>query len=89
MRASSSLAVLGMKVKLCTAPAAVGTEFACAWQGKVEPDAAAEVAGALYGMGCYEVSMCDTTGTGTPATITAMFQVSAEADSQWYLPQQA
>ena len=48
----------------------------------MEAGAAAEVAGALHGMGCYEVSMCDTTGTGTPATITAMFQVSAEADSQ-------
>ena len=41
----------------------------------MEPGAAADVAGALYGMGCYEVSMCDTIGTGTPATVTAMFQV--------------
>lgn len=44
----------------------------------MEPGAAADVAGALYGMGCYEVSMCDTIGFGTPATVTAMFQVGAE-----------
>ena len=43
----------------------------------MEPGAAADVAGALYGMGCYEVSMCDTIGFGTPATVTAMFQVGA------------
>ena len=41
----------------------------------MEPGAVADVAGALYSMGCYEVSMCDTIGTGTPATVTAMFQV--------------
>ena len=46
-----------------------------AWQGKVEPGAAADVAGALYDMGCYEVSMGDTIGIGTPATVTAMLQV--------------
>ncbi len=45
------------------------------WQGKVEPKAAAEVAGRLYEMGCYEVSMGDTIGVGTPATVTAMFEV--------------
>ena len=43
-------------------------------QGKVEPGAAADVAGALYEMGCYEVSMGDTTGMGTPASVAAMFQ---------------
>ena len=45
-----------------------------AWQGKVDPGAAADVAGALYEMGCYEVSMGDTIGIGTPATVTAMLQ---------------
>ncbi len=43
-------------------------------QGKVAPGAAADVAAALYGMGCYEVSMGDTTGVGTPASVAAMFQ---------------
>ena len=44
-------------------------------QGEVKPSAAAEVAGKLYGMGCYEVSMGDTIGVGTPGSVTAMFQV--------------
>lgn len=40
----------------------------------MEPGAAADVAGALYEMGCYEVSMGDTTGVGTPASVAAMFK---------------
>jgi hypothetical protein len=43
-------------------------------QGKVAPGAAADVAAALYEMGCYEVSMGDTTGVGTPASVATMFQ---------------
>lgn len=51
---------------------------ACALaQGRVEPQAAAEVAGRLYEMGCYEVSMGDTIGVGTPASVAAMFEVGA------------
>ena len=48
-------------------------------QGEVKPSVAAEVAGKLYGMGCYEVSMGDTIGVGTPASVTAMFQVGRAA----------
>ena len=44
-------------------------------QGAVRPQEAAEVARQLHDMGCYEVSMGDTIGVGTPATISAMFQV--------------
>lgn len=32
------------------------------------PADAARVAGALYDMGCYEVSMGDTVGVGTPSS---------------------
>lgn len=39
------------------------------------PAAAAEVAASLHELGCYEISMGDTTGVGTPATVAAMFQV--------------
>ena len=39
------------------------------------PTAAADVAARLFGLGCYEVSMGDTTGVGTPATVAAMFKV--------------
>jgi hypothetical protein len=37
-------------------------------QGNVLPEDAARVAGALHEMGCYEVSMGDTIGVGTPAS---------------------
>lgn len=46
-------------------------------QGEVQPEAAAHVAGKLFAMGCYEVSMGDTIGVGTPASVAAMFQVRA------------
>ena len=39
------------------------------------PGAAADVAARLYDLGCFEVSMGDTTGVGTPASIAALFQV--------------
>lgn len=45
-------------------------------QGAISPEAAAEVAAALYSMGCYEVSMGDTTGAGTPASIAAMLEAT-------------
>ena len=44
-------------------------------QGAVAPEEAARVAGALHEMGCYEVSMGDTIGVGTPASVAAMFEV--------------
>ena len=47
-------------------------------QGEVRPQEAARVAAALYGMGCYEVSMGDTIGVGTPASVAAMFAACAE-----------
>ena len=37
-------------------------------QGEVTPEAAAHVAGALHDMGCYQVSMGDSIGVGTPAS---------------------
>ncbi|EFN59176.1 hypothetical protein CHLNCDRAFT_138066 [Chlorella variabilis] len=46
----------------------------CPYQGEVLPEDAARVAGALHEMGCYEVSMGDTIGTGTPASVAAMFE---------------
>ena len=48
-------------------------------QGNVEPEAAAKIAGKLYEMGCYEVSMGDTIGVGTPASVAEMFKVCSPA----------
>ena len=45
----------------------------------VEPSAVAEVAAQLYRMGCYEVSLGDTIGVGTPGKIQAMLAAVANA----------
>ncbi|MDO6584954.1 hydroxymethylglutaryl-CoA lyase [Salipiger sp. 1_MG-2023] len=44
----------------------------CPYDGAVAPMAAARVAGALRAMGCYEVSLGDTIGRGTPEAVDAM-----------------
>jgi hydroxymethylglutaryl-CoA lyase len=44
----------------------------CPYEGEVKPERVAEVAQALYEMGCYEVSLGDTIGTGTPGSTRAM-----------------
>ena len=44
-------------------------------QGHVKPKTAAEIACRLWEMGCYEVSMGDTIGVGTPASVSTMFKV--------------
>ena len=53
----------------------VSCAVGCPYQGRVEPQAAADVAQALHQMGVYEVSMADTTGVGTPASMEAMLKV--------------
>ncbi|MCE8008842.1 hydroxymethylglutaryl-CoA lyase [Aestuariivita sp.] len=44
----------------------------CPYDGPVAPDQVARVAAALFAMGCYEISLGDTIGKGTPETIRAM-----------------
>ena len=51
----------------------------CPYQGAVEPAAVADVAAALYRMGCYEISLGDTIGVGTPGKIQAMLATVATA----------
>jgi hydroxymethylglutaryl-CoA lyase len=46
----------------------------CPYQGGVKPQLVAEVARALYDMGCYEVSLGDTIGVGTPGKTQAMIE---------------
>jgi hydroxymethylglutaryl-CoA lyase len=50
----------------------VSCVVACPYDGPVPPGKAAEVAGVLLKMGCYEVSLGDTIGSGTPETVAAM-----------------
>jgi hydroxymethylglutaryl-CoA lyase len=50
----------------------------CPYEGEVAPQRVAEVAGALYEMGCYEVSLGDTIGVGTPGKTKAMVEAVAK-----------
>ena len=56
----------------------VSCVVACPYEGPVAPQRVAEVASRLHAMGCYEVSLGDTIGVGTPATVRAMLQAVAE-----------
>jgi hydroxymethylglutaryl-CoA lyase len=49
----------------------------CPYEGPVAPQAAAEVARWLHDHGCYEVSLGDTIGSGTPASVQAMIEACA------------
>ena len=44
----------------------VSCVLGCPYEGEVAPDVVATVAAALSAMGCYEISLGDTIGTGTP-----------------------
>eukprot|EP00271_Cylindrocystis_brebissonii_P017093 TRINITY_DN4300_c0_g1_i3.p1 TRINITY_DN4300_c0_g1~~TRINITY_DN4300_c0_g1_i3.p1 ORF type:complete len:669 (-),score=85.70 TRINITY_DN4300_c0_g1_i3:219-2225(-) len=46
----------------------------CPVEGPVEPRQVARVAKALYNMGCYEISLGDTIGIGTPGSVAAMLE---------------
>jgi hydroxymethylglutaryl-CoA lyase len=41
----------------------------CPYEGPIAPSAVARVAKRLYDMGCYEISLGDTIGVGTPGTL--------------------
>jgi hydroxymethylglutaryl-CoA lyase len=55
----------------------VSCVLGCPYQGVVAPAAVAEVAAALHEMGCYEVSLGDTIGVGTPDATRAMIEAVA------------
>jgi len=46
----------------------------CPYAGTVDPQKTAEIAAALFDMGCYEVSLGDTIGVGNPASIARMIE---------------
>ncbi len=50
----------------------------CPYQGEVAPGAVADVAAALLDMGCYEISLGDTVGVGTPSKVKAMLEAVAK-----------
>ncbi|MCA3664426.1 MAG: hydroxymethylglutaryl-CoA lyase, partial [Methylobacterium sp.] len=51
----------------------------CPYDGPTPPGKVAEVASALFGMGCYEVSLGDTIGKATPEGIARMLDAVAKA----------
>ena len=55
----------------------VSCVLGCPYEGEVAPERVADVAGALYDMGCYEVSLGDTIGTGTPSKAKEMIAACA------------
>ena len=44
----------------------------CPYDGDIEPKRVAELSKILYNMGCYEISLGDTIGAGTPVTMRRM-----------------
>lgn len=52
----------------------ISCAVACPYEGEIQPRKVADVAGTLYDMGCYEISLGDTIGAGTPGKIQAMIE---------------
>ncbi len=53
----------------------VSCVLGCPYEGEIAPGAVADVAARLAEMGCYEVSLGDTIGIGTPAKAQSLIQV--------------
>jgi hydroxymethylglutaryl-CoA lyase len=49
----------------------------CPYEGDIAPQAVADVASNLLALGCYEISLGDTIGVGTPARAAAMIEAVA------------
>ncbi|QOD85280.1 hydroxymethylglutaryl-CoA lyase [Chromobacterium haemolyticum] len=51
----------------------------CPYEGRIAPAKVAEVAARLLDMGCYEISLGDTIGVGTPSSVLAMLEAVSKA----------
>jgi hydroxymethylglutaryl-CoA lyase len=60
----------GMKVR-----GYVSCVLGCPYEGAISPDAVTKAAKSLFDMGCYEISLGDTIGTGTPVKTGQMLDV--------------
>jgi hydroxymethylglutaryl-CoA lyase len=56
----------------------VSCVLGCPYQGAVAPEAVAQVARELFAMGCYEISLGDTIGAGTPGWTKVMLEIVAK-----------
>ena len=57
----------------------VSCVISCPYEGDIKPEAAARVASQLAAMGCYEVSLGDTIGVGTPLKVQRLLAVVAQS----------
>jgi hydroxymethylglutaryl-CoA lyase len=55
----------------------VSTVISCPFEGPIAPSNVADVAKELFEIGCYEVSLGDTIGTGTTSTVVALLNEMA------------
>ncbi|MBV8708483.1 MAG: hydroxymethylglutaryl-CoA lyase [Acidobacteriaceae bacterium] len=62
----------------------VSCALVCPYEGEITPEAVARVASELAQMGCYEISLGDTIGAGTPVKVQAMLR----AVTKHLLPEQ-
>ncbi|WP_181297295.1 hydroxymethylglutaryl-CoA lyase [Pseudomonas sp. Q2-TVG4-2] len=53
----------------------VSCVLGCPYEGEIDPKRVAHVAQELFAMGCYEVSLGDTIGTGTPGKTRQLFEI--------------
>ena len=60
----------GIKVR-----AYISTVIACPYEGKIAPEAVARVAAQMLDMGCYQISLGDTIGVGTPSDVSRLLDV--------------
>lgn len=56
----------------------VSCVLGCPYEGDISPQKVAEVASALYEMGCYEISLGDTIGVGTPLAAKRMIEAARQ-----------
>jgi hydroxymethylglutaryl-CoA lyase len=55
----------------------ISTVIGCPYEGAIKPEAVARVAKDLAAIGCYEISLGDTIGVGTPLKAQAMLKAAA------------
>ena len=55
----------------------ISTVIGCPYEGAIKPEAVAKVAKDLAAIGCYEISLGDTIGVGTPVKAQAMLKAAA------------
>ncbi|KAI8055739.1 hypothetical protein BDF22DRAFT_671858 [Syncephalis plumigaleata] len=56
----------------------VSCVLGCPYEGTISPNKVAEVAEKMYKMGCYEISLGDTIGVGTPGSMRSLIEAVTE-----------